>query len=337
VLAGCGGGPNQLRLTLTFDETIPNERVALIARLSFATSGDENGTYELALDRALSRSERLVYRPLASSRTIDLAVTALAQDGSAIAYGAADGIAVGPGSGYAAEVTLSDQIAAGDGGSPDDGWVGDAQPGADLAIDPSLIAHYRFDEGSGTTASDSSGNGNNGTLMGGPSWVAGVTGHALSFAAAGSTVQVPSSSSLTGMSTVTVAMWVQAATIGVDQDFLSMRCPAPAYYAYDFQISTQNKVQFQAVSPTSAGAGATNTAVKAGTWYHVAGVYDGSVVKVYLNGVADGYTNPVSGTLVSNCQHLSIALSNFTGVLDEVRIYRRVLSGTEIMSLYQNP
>ncbi|MHC4168510.1 MAG: hypothetical protein ACYSWQ_16280 [Planctomycetota bacterium] len=44
-----------------------------------------------------------------------------------------------------------------------------------------LVGHWRFDEGSGTTAFDSSGNGNDGTLNGGPNWVVGYLGGALEF------------------------------------------------------------------------------------------------------------------------------------------------------------
>ncbi|MCC6302037.1 MAG: hypothetical protein IT489_04465, partial [Gammaproteobacteria bacterium] len=44
-----------------------------------------------------------------------------------------------------------------------------------------LVAHWTFDEASGTVAGDASGNGNTGTLIGGPTWVAGQRGGALSF------------------------------------------------------------------------------------------------------------------------------------------------------------
>jgi len=49
------------------------------------------------------------------------------------------------------------------------------------AADPDLVGHWMFDEGSGTAAYDSSGNGNDGTLIGGAQWVAGQLGGALEF------------------------------------------------------------------------------------------------------------------------------------------------------------
>src|SRR4030042_2336392 len=49
------------------------------------------------------------------------------------------------------------------------------------AAGPDLAAYWKFDEGSGTTAFDSSGNGNNGNLIGDPKWAAGKYGGALEF------------------------------------------------------------------------------------------------------------------------------------------------------------
>ena len=49
------------------------------------------------------------------------------------------------------------------------------------AADPDLVAHWKLDDGSGTTAIDSSGNGNDGTFVGDPQWVAGKLGGALDF------------------------------------------------------------------------------------------------------------------------------------------------------------
>jgi hypothetical protein len=51
-------------------------------------------------------------------------------------------------------------------------------PALDLDTDPSLVGHWKFDEGSGTVAVDASGSGNSGTLMNGPIWVSGHTGNA---------------------------------------------------------------------------------------------------------------------------------------------------------------
>ena len=71
-----------------------------------------------------------------------------------------------------------------------------------------LLAHWGFDEGSGTTAFDSSGNGHDGTLIGDPQWVAGKIGGALEFNGADSIVDIPYSPEMTPTEGTTMAAWV---------------------------------------------------------------------------------------------------------------------------------
>src|SRR5262249_40929284 len=59
------------------------------------------------------------------------------------------------------------------------GYNASAEASASFTSD--LVAYWKFDEGSGTTTADSSGNGNTGTLMNGVQWVTGITGNALYF------------------------------------------------------------------------------------------------------------------------------------------------------------
>jgi len=73
-----------------------------------------------------------------------------------------------------------------------------------------LVAHWTFDEGSGDIAYDSSGNGNDGTLNGGPVWVVGKIGGALEFDGADDFVSVPDKPYITFSSSdsYTLATWV---------------------------------------------------------------------------------------------------------------------------------
>ena len=79
--------------------------------------------------------------------------------------------------------------------------------GSSAAIDPSTcVGMWHFDEGSGDVASDSSGNGNDGTLMEAPEWVDGKVGKALAFNGT-NYVEVPDADSLKMTDAVTVALW----------------------------------------------------------------------------------------------------------------------------------
>ena len=86
------------------------------------------------------------------------------------------------------------------------GYNPSAEASASFTSD--LVAYWKFDEGTGLTASDSSGNGNHGTLVNGPSWAAGITGKALSFDGIDDNVTVPDSSSLGLSNAFTLSAWV---------------------------------------------------------------------------------------------------------------------------------
>jgi hypothetical protein len=82
-----------------------------------------------------------------------------------------------------------------------------------VSADPSLVGHWKFDEGTGTTAFDSSGNGNDGTLINGPIWTTGVIGQALEFDGTDDYVDVGTGPAITGAAQRTVSMWINPDTI----------------------------------------------------------------------------------------------------------------------------
>ena len=73
-----------------------------------------------------------------------------------------------------------------------------------------------------------------------------------------------------------------------------------------------------------------DSTLSSGTWYHVLGTYDGTTMRLYLNGTQQSTTVSVSGTVATgNGIHLS-GTEALDGLLDDVRIYNRVLDGSEI-------
>ncbi|WP_185289491.1 endo-beta-N-acetylglucosaminidase H [Chryseobacterium lactis] len=94
-----------------------------------------------------------------------------------------------------------------------------------------------------------------------------------------------------------------------------------------------NKVQFVLSINNVQQKLASTTALNANTWYHVAATYDGASMKIYINGVLDAsksQTGSVSSNGAFNVGYLYNTSRNFNGKVDEVRVWKRALSQTEI-------
>jgi hypothetical protein len=214
-----------------------------------------------------------------------------------------------------------------------------------------LIGYWKFDEGSGTMAADSSGSGNNGTLVNGPTWKPGETGDALSFSATTSSVAVNGGGNLANLysSGMTVTAWINPASSQgtgriVDKDNNDV--------GWFFGMTTATTVQFTAdqfsPSGTIPGAAASRTSgnsIVSNTWQHVAATWDGTTngsnIHIYVNGaLSEGAAINGSGVPLSDSGtpftigNRPVDLKrNFAGSIDSVRIYNRVLSQAEIQSL----
>ena len=82
-----------------------------------------------------------------------------------------------------------------------------------------------------------------------------------------------------------------------------------------------------------------NTVLSANVWYHIACVWDGANMYIYLNGASDATPAVKTGTMADNGLNASIGRKGgntlfFNGKLDEVRLYNRTLSAGEIKMLY---
>jgi hypothetical protein len=205
---------------------------------------------------------------------------------------------------------------------------------------PGLVGWWGFDEGSGTVAGDSSGNGNKGTIYG-ATWVAGKYGNALSFNGIDNSVSVPYSSTLNLTSSPwTVCCWVNHASLtsGVAQDYIRGRdTVGGAQYYLLYDTDNTMKVAFYNNSKgwTAASSGMTPAI---DTWYLVVGVWDRSTLKIYVNGALKNSVTASAGPNL-NLQEVDIGLAGdgrpMNGTIDEVRVYNRALSATEIQADFQ--
>lgn len=192
-----------------------------------------------------------------------------------------------------------------------------------------LVGRWHLDEGIGSTATDSSGNANDGTLSGGK------FGNALIFDGIGDYVEIPYDLSFS--SAFTIEAWIYPTASGQFQMIVTK--DTSSYYTnYNLQITSADKLRFYVSGLTlgtvSAGTGYINgvgiaidgaTTIIPNSWYHVAGVYTGTDIQVYLDGSLDGSAE-VTGTPTTNAENVWIGKRKasvafpFEGKIDEVRI-----------------
>ena len=202
------------------------------------------------------------------------------------------------------------------------------------AILPGLVAAWGFNEGTGTSTGDASTNGNTGTLVNGPTWTTGKSGGALLFDGVNDRVRVNDSNSLDLTTAATFEAWVYP-TVAPAGWRTIMQKEVDAYLLSASGGGSGNK-------PVSAGtfngtccAGVDGpAALPVNTWTHVAATYDGSQLRLYLNGALVAST-AVTGSYQVNGNPLWIGGNavygeHFQGKLDELRIYNRALTQAEI-------
>jgi len=204
-----------------------------------------------------------------------------------------------------------------------------------------LVAAYAFNEGSGTTVTDSSGNNNNGNISGATWTSAGKYGSALSFNGSSSRVVINDSPSLDLSSGMTLEAWVSpTSTPTFWQDVIYKQSDI-----YFLEAGSSVSKHPPAVGATFSlhgdqfMAGVSGLAAK--TWTHLAATYDGATLLLYVNGVQVA-SRAVSDSLTTSTSPLQIggdALYGqyFKGIIDEVRIYNRALAPSEIQNDMTTP
>ncbi len=198
-----------------------------------------------------------------------------------------------------------------------------------------IVALWLFDDGSGDTLKDSSGNGNDGKLIEGPTWDKGKFGGALKFDAnKKQRVKVENSDSLNLTDQVSILAWglvsdttgnrrfLQKSTEGSDNQYRLLR--EGGFFRFD------------------AGPGVSNSRVqspmfKEKEWHHVAGVYDGKTTAIYIDAKqtasqeSTGKMKPSDGPLFIGTKHPGAPNGDYwMGMIDEVAIINRAVTTAEL-------
>jgi hypothetical protein len=196
-----------------------------------------------------------------------------------------------------------------------------------------LVAAYGFEEISGATVADASGNGNHGTIKHEQRITNGRYGTALKFDGVDDWVTVNNSASLALSTSMTLEAWVyQQSSIGNT----IMVKEGDGFAAYNFYSSEDQDIPVSYLYDGGYRSVFGSNPVPLNQWTHLVSTYDGQFQRLYVNGVevARSYLTTM---IQSSSGVLRIGGNNlwgeyFHGCIDEVRIYNRALTATEIKS-----
>ena len=204
--------------------------------------------------------------------------------------------------------------------------------------DPELVGHWKLDENQGSTAADSSGKGNDGTLGGNPQWDSGYYGSALTFDG-DDYVDLGNPSILDfGIYDFTLCAWVKNPG---GNNVIAKGGDQSGGIRYALQVGTTVQLLVDDNSDKTSVSG--GSGLGDGEWHHVAGVRDGGTLRVFIDSVEVAseslpYTPySLSGTSQHNAyigalyQHEDNVLGDFyAGSVDDVRICTWALTSTEL-------
>jgi len=209
------------------------------------------------------------------------------------------------------------------------------------------VGHWKFDEGSGTTAYDSSGNENNGTLTNMATstvWVSGKYGTALDFDATDDLVNAGSDSSLDNLAVITISAWIKPTsfnpfpriiTKGFSNGFVMFLAGGGGFgnNSVFFRLNTSGG------GSVNAEAIAADNSIVLNQWQHVVATADSSLVpRLYINGTEVAYATQTTGIGARDDDSaIDVIIGNvvaedrpFQGLIDDVRVYGYARTAGEI-------
>ena len=206
-----------------------------------------------------------------------------------------------------------------------------------------IVLELNFEEGSGSTVNDNSGNNNHGTITGATYTTNSKFGnYALSFDGLNDYVTIHDDSTLDITDELTLEAWIYPTAI-TDYDSIITKAsdtssPPWTYYALGFDADTE-MIRCRIFTGTSYKV--MSSVLSPNNWYHVVGTYSSSTneLSIYLNGVLQNSIT-ASGQIATNNKDVLIGGfeygtdESFNGYIDDVRIYNKALSSQEVKDRY---
>jgi len=208
---------------------------------------------------------------------------------------------------------------------------------------PACLLVWKFDEASGLTALDSSGNANLGVLLKGPMRTSGVVGRSLRFDGSDDHVNATNPTSLNVTGAFTVACWIKPENASDSRYIVIKGDSSDKKYAYGIRTSS-GKIQYRWVSPSGSESvfQTANKVISNGVWTHIAVAHTpGSAPKIFINGIVVPGSQS-SGSATALIRPASKAFSagatsderdEFKGTIDEVFVCLSALKAGQIQNL----
>jgi hypothetical protein len=220
------------------------------------------------------------------------------------------------------------------------GWTNHPQSAPDLS-GPDLLAHWKLDETAGKTAADSSGNDNDGTLLGSPVWRPGdgYLGGAIDLDGRQDYVRVDRPIGLDfAPGTFSVSAWVRPREVrGRRQAIMEYDRTSAHGNRFGLWIDTQGHFQFRVGQSTWQ----TTQSLELNQWSSLVATYDGGTgqMNLYINGILDGTLTNARGFVAPVASALTIGVRGdengefLNGLLDDVRIFGTELRADDVLTL----
>jgi hypothetical protein len=182
---------------------------------------------------------------------------------------------------------------------------------------------------------------NNGTLVGGVTFAPGEVGQAFSFNGTSQYVDVPNSASLSPMNSLTLEVWIYPTQSAPYPSIIKKAGEGSQQQdGYSLEIDPGGVAFWVFVSGGSGWVGSAYASLPLNQWSHLAGVYDGTNISIYLNGVLAGTPVHAPGQVVPSGNDLQIGhdpsnpTGYFSGLIDEASVYNTALSAAQIQAIY---
>lgn len=197
-----------------------------------------------------------------------------------------------------------------------------------------LVGWWKFDETQGTVARDNSGGNHDGTLIGRAHWAPGRIGGAVALDGHNSYIKIAKSSDFDFSGQLTLSAWVNMQT--VSSPWMAVITKGDSAWRLS-SYNTDRKIHFS-VNRYDHTEGANGSTVLGPEWHHLAAVYDGEMMKLYVDGKLDAtqpWTNGISRDnsdvlIGENADRMN---RGFNGLIDDVRVYNYALPESEISRL----